>query len=194
MLELKINKSTKYVTGWKFKVLFEQKFLPLNGTFISNVKQFGHEINMQFNNTSLVLDQNKIPTKIVNAHIVHDLDNCPNIPFRHFILKNFLFDATNIAKNSDKSKWAYSCIGIAFDGNVDQYFANASSRNVVTFGVDNSSPSGAINYENGCLVLDERDTFGIFGGFSAAEKRFTISFSNAKTNFCLSSHYSSDNK
>ena len=194
MLELKINKSTKYVTGCKFKGLFEQKFVPLNGTFISNVKQFGREMNIQFNNTSLVLDQNKIPTKILNAYIVYDLDNCPNIPFRNFILNNFLFDATNIAKSNDKSKWAYSCIGIAFDGNVDWYFANDSSRNVVTFAVDNSSSSDAINYKDGCLVLDEGDIFGIFGGFSAAEKRFTINFSNAKTNFCLSLHYSSDNR
>ena len=111
MLELKISKSTENVTSWKLKGLFEYKCLPLNGAFMYNLKRFGHKINIQFNNTSLVKDLNNIPTKIVNAYIVYDLDNWSKILFLNFILKNCLFGATKIAKNSDKNKWVYSCNG-----------------------------------------------------------------------------------
>ena len=48
--------------------------------------------------------------------MVYDLDNCSKLPLRNFILRNCLFGATNIVKNSDKSKYVYSGYGIAFDG------------------------------------------------------------------------------
>ena len=35
---------------------------------------------------------------------------------RNFTIKNCLFGATNVVKNNDKDKWAYSGYGIAFDG------------------------------------------------------------------------------
>ena len=105
-----------------------------------------------------------------------------------------MFGATNIAKNNDNSKWVYSSIEIAFDGNVKSYFANGSAGKVLLFGVNNGSSSSTINYKNGCLVLDEGDTFGIFGGFSETEKKFSINFSNAKISFCLSLHCNSDNR
>ena len=143
-------------------------------SFMPNIKWFRHKIIIQLNNTSLVIDQNKLSTKTVNADIVYDEDNCPNIRFWNFITKNFLFGATNIAQNNDKSKWVYSCIEIAFDGNIKSYFANGSAGKVLVFGVNNSSSSSTINYKNGCLVLDEGDTFGIFGGFSATEKSLVL--------------------
>ena len=85
-----------------------------------------------------------------------------------------MFGPTNIAQNNDKSKWVYSCIEIAFDGNIKSYFANGSAGKVLVFGVNNSSSSSTINYKNGCLVLDEGDIFGIFGGFSATEKSLVL--------------------
>ena len=45
----------------------------------------------------------------------------------------------NEAENSDKSKWIYRGYGIAFDGNGEWNFGNDFTRNVVIFGVDNSS-------------------------------------------------------
>ena len=51
------------------------------------------------------LEQNNYLTKIVNVYIVHDLVSWPKIPLKNFTLKNYLFGATNIVKNSDKDKW-----------------------------------------------------------------------------------------
>ena len=67
MLELKVEKSTEYVTGWKSKGLFEWKLLPLHGVFMPNVKRFGKEIGIQFNSIPLVIDQNSFTIKNVNA-------------------------------------------------------------------------------------------------------------------------------
>ena len=40
-----------------------------------------------------------------------------------------MFGATNIAKNSDKSKWMYSGYGIAFDGKGEYNFGNDYVKN-----------------------------------------------------------------
>ena len=73
----------------------------MSNIFLFNVKYFGIKIRIQFNNTPLVIEQINYPSKIVNVSIVYDLDNCPKIPLRNLALKNCLFVATNIVKNSD---------------------------------------------------------------------------------------------
>ena len=55
------------------------------------------------------------------------------------------------------------------------------------FGVDNSSSSHTDNRKNN-LVLGEGLNENINGSICAAEKKFSINFSKAKTNFCLSLH------
>ena len=115
-LELKKEKGTDYVIGWKSKALIESRLLPVYGPFLPNISYFGYRIGIQFNNTPLVVEQNNYTTKTTNAYIVYDLDNWLKIPPRNFTLKYYLFGANNIAKNSDKSKYVYSSCGTAFDG------------------------------------------------------------------------------
>ena len=50
------------------------------------------------------------------------------------------------------------------------------ARNVVIFGVDNSSSSHADNHINNFLVLDEGPTLGINGSFGSPVKKFRINF------------------
>ena len=100
---------------------------------------------------------------------------------------------TNIAKNSDKQKYVYSSFGIAFDWKGDWSFDNDYARNVIIFGVDNSSSSHADNLKNNFLILGDGDTFSINGSFGALEKKFSINSSKANTKFCLSLHYNADN-
>ena len=50
---------------------------------------------------------------------------------------------TDIVKNSDKEKYVYSGYGIAFDGEIEWSFDNDYARNIIIFGVDNSSSSHA---------------------------------------------------
>ena len=103
----------------------------------------------------------------------------------NFKLKNCFFGATNVRKNSDKSKWAYTGYGIVFDGGGSWSFGNDFVRNVIIFGVDNSSSSHTDNHKNNFLVLGEGTTYDINGSFGAAEKKFSINFTKARTKFCL---------
>ena len=107
MLELKEDKSTDYVIGWKSDGLFKSKLLSLHGAFLPIIKYTGYKIGIQFNNPSLVIYQQNFTIKIVNVYMVFDLHTWPKILLKKFILKSPLFDATNIAKSSDKTKQVY---------------------------------------------------------------------------------------
>ena len=95
-----------------------------------------------------------------------------------------------MVKNSDKEKWMYSGYGIAFDEAASWNSGNDFARNVVIFGVDNSSSS---HHRNNFLVLGEGLTHCINGSFGSPKKKFNINFSKANRKFCLSLHYNDDN-
>ena len=48
------NKAIDYVIGWKLKILFEYKCLPMHGAFSSNINNFVCKIEIQLNNAPLV--------------------------------------------------------------------------------------------------------------------------------------------
>ena len=65
-------------------------------------KWFGYKIEIQFNKTALVVEQNNYEANIVNAYIVYDLYYWPRNPPNNFVLKDCLFGTTNLVKNSDE--------------------------------------------------------------------------------------------
>ena len=77
--------------------------------------------------------------------MVYNLDKQPNIPFRNFTLKKWLFGVTNIVKNSDKSKCVHIGYGIAFHEKINLNLVNNLARNFIIFDVDNSSSSHTDN-------------------------------------------------
>ena len=84
----------------------------------------------------------------------------------------------------------YIGYGIAFDGGWWS-LGNGTARNVINFGVDNSSSSLTDNLKNKFLISGLAPTFGTNGNFAEPEKKFSINFT--KGNTCLSLHYSGDN-
>ena len=73
-----------------------------------------------------------------------------------FYIRKLLFGATNMVKKQNNEKFVYSGYGIiAFDGKSSWSFVNDYARNVVIFGVDNSSSSHSDNQGNDFLVLGE---------------------------------------
>ena len=68
-------------------------------------------------------------------------------------------------------------------------FDNHFTRNVIIFGVDNSSSSHTNNPKNNILMLDEVPSDGINDSASAAGKIFSIRFHKSNTKFCLCLHY-----
>ena len=93
---------------------------------------------------------------------------------RNFTLKRCLSGATNIVKNSDEEKYVYSGYGIGFDEKYEWRFGNGYARNIIIFGVDNSSSSRTNNLKNNFLKLGDGDTFGINGSFGSPEKNTLV--------------------
>ena len=87
----------------------------------------------------------------------------------------------------------YSGYRITFDSAGFWSFGNDAARNVIMFGVDNSSSSHSNNRKKNVLLLGKGPTFGINGIFGVAEKKFDINFSKVNTKFCLSLHYNDNN-
>ena len=151
-----------------------------------SIKLSGYRMRIKFDKDRLAAEQNNYATKIANAYIVYELDS-----WSYSLLINCLFGATSIAQNSEKERWVYSVYGIEFDEKDMWSFGNDYAKNVVIFGVGNSSLSYADNHKNDFLVLGEGDTFGINESFGAPEKKFSINFTKvkAKGTFSLNLHY-----
>ena len=92
-----------------------------------------------------------------------------------------------------EQRYVSSGYRITLDSAASWSFDNDFARNVIIFGVDNSSSSHYDNRKNNFLVLGEGPTYGINGSFGSPEKKFNINFTKANTKFCLSLHYNADN-
>ena len=100
-----------------------------------------------------------------------------------------MFGTTILVRNAIKNKFTYNDLGIAFDGEGLWNFDNDFVRNVVIFGVDNSSSSQTENWKNKVSVLDKRPTKSINDRTHVAGKKNSINFSKADTKVCLGLHY-----
>ena len=100
---------------------------------------------------TLAVEQNNYLTKIVNVYIVYELYTWPRNPSNNFKFKNCLFGATNIVKISNKEKYVYSGYRITFDSASSWSFDDDFTRNVIIFGVDNSSSSHSDNHKKNFL-------------------------------------------
>lgn len=67
------------------------------------------------------------------------------------------------------------------------------TRNIIIFGVGNSSSSHTDTCKNNFLVLCGGPTDDINDNIGAEEKKFSIKFSKAMTKFCLSLPFSGHN-
>ena len=61
-------------------------------------------MGIKFGKDTLAVEQNNYLTKIVNTHIVYELDTWPKLSLNNFKIKICLIGVTNIAKHSDKEK------------------------------------------------------------------------------------------
>ena len=82
-----------------------------------------------------------------------------------------MFGATNTIKNSYKEKYLHSGYRLAFDWKGEWRFGNVYVRNVLIFGVDNSSSSHSGNHKNNFSISGEGPNLRINGRFESSEKR-----------------------
>ena len=160
---------------------------------MNSIKLSEYRMGINFDKDSSAVEKNNYLTKIVNVYIFCDLDAWPRNPSNNFKFKNCLYEATNIVKNSDKEKYVYSGYGITFDSAGSWSFDNDFARNVINFGVDNSSSFHSDNRKNNFLILGEGPTYGNNGSLGSPGKKIIINFTKANTKFCLSLYYNADN-
>ena len=148
-----------------------------------NVKLSGYKIGIKFDKDALAVEQNNYLTKIVNVYIVYELYTWPRNPTNNFKFKNWLFGATNVVKNSGKEKYVYSGFGITFDRAGSWSFGNDSARNVMIFGVDNSSSSHSDNRKNNFLILGEGPILELMEALDHQKKSLVLILVKQTQNF-----------
>ena len=86
----------------KSKGLYISKLKPLFAASLHSIKLFEYRMRIKFDKDPLTVEQNNCASRVVNVYILYEFDTWPEVPFNNFKLKNCLFTATNIVKNSDK--------------------------------------------------------------------------------------------
>ena len=84
---------------------------------------------------------------------------------------NYLTKLVNV---SIIKKWLCSVYGIGFNEAASWSFGNDSARNVINFGVDNSSSSHIDNDKDNFLILGEGPTYGINGRYQGKSLALTF--------------------
>ena len=139
----KVTANTDYVSSWKSKVLSAETIKPpttSDNSLTPAVSYYGTKTRVKFVGRCCS-KQPKISYthgKAGNIYIVFELggssshDNDPT-------LKNFLFGAVTLTKNTDIDKYGYSSYGIGFDRKIVFSFPGGEfAQNLITFGVDMS--------------------------------------------------------
>ena len=109
-------------------------------------------------------------------------------------IKNCLFGAFTLTKNTDIDKYRYSGYGIGFDRRSSFSFPGGGfGQNIIIFGADMNSSSHVDNKEKDILILGKGPTQGLGEHSLTAEKMYSINFTVTKKKFCLSLHYNGAN-
>ena len=135
--------NTNYVSSWKSKGLSDESIKPpttSDNSLNPALNYYGTKTRVKF--TGSCLKQSKISYthgKVVNIYIVYELgassshNNDPT-------LKNCLFGAVTLTKNSDIEKYGYSGYGIGFDRRSSYSCpGDGFGQNILIFGVGLSS-------------------------------------------------------
>ena len=129
---------------------------------------------------------------VVNIYIAYE--TTPDTKTSNIALKNCLFGAIKLIKNSDVDKYKYPGYGIGFDSrSIFSHPSGGDGKNVTIFGADLSSSVNANNKVNNVLVLGKSFIQGINGTKIYGEKMYSTNFTVDNQIFCLSLHRDGDN-
>ena len=130
----------------------------------------------------------------INIYCVYKLDPISSNRDDTFTVQNALFGAMQVIKNADTSKYKYTGYGICFDEGCSFSKGNISNgKNVLIFGVDESSLVHANNEANNIYVMGDLFVQGINDTTLYAEKIYSQNFTQPNKKFVLSLHYNNDN-
>ena len=114
----------------------------------------------KFNGNYLMNSNIYVFWKILNLYISYTLDTWARDFNTYFTLGNCLFGTINLTKNADPDKYRYSGYDIAFNALPNFWLPDSSwSKNVIIFGINNSSSARFDIEKNHILVLGEGRCF-----------------------------------
>ena len=127
---------------------------------------------------------------MINIYCVYKLDPISSSRDNTFTVQNALFGAMQITKYADTSKYKHKGYGICFDEGGSFSKGNISNgKNVLIFGVDESSLVHANNKANNIYVMGDLFVQGINDTTLYAEKIYSPNFTQPSKKFVLSLHY-----
>ena len=134
------------------------------------------------------------PSNIVHLFIVYELGKWLQNLNVKFSLKDYLFGAVKLTKNSNPNKYSYSGYGIGFECRSLFSFPNFDwGKNSIIFGIDMSSSVHANNKNKNILILFKGQTKELENTPLTAKAEYSINFSRSLIKFCLSLHYNGNN-
>ena len=106
-----------------------------------------------FQQNKLIIPNNN---NVINIYCVYQIEPISSSRDDTFTVQNALFGAMQITKNADTSKYIYKGYGICFDEGSSFSKGNISNgKNVLIFGVDESSLVHANNKANNIYVMGD---------------------------------------
>ena len=144
MLSSLILDKNRKVTNWILTGISSEKTKPFDsGREPTMSNSANGKVNLKSNNSVLVQESfySLYSNFTLNLYIAYKLNTWSLNPINNSILKNCLFGRVKLVRNAIKSKFTYNGRGITFDREGSWSFDNDCARNVVIFGVDNSSSS-----------------------------------------------------
>ena len=139
----KFISNTNFISEWISKGLSSESIKPpttSNNSLAPAINNYGTKTRVKF--TGSCLQQSKISythRKIVNIYVVYEL-GASSSNINDPTLKNCLFGAVTLTKNTDIDKYGYSGYGIGFDRRSSFSFPSGGfGQNITIFGVDMSS-------------------------------------------------------
>ena len=139
----KFISNINFISEWISKALSSESIKPpatSNKSLAPVINNYGAKTRVKF--TGSCLQQSKISYthgKIVNVYVVYEL-GATSSNINDPALKNCLFRAVTLTKNTDIDKYRYSGYGIGFNRRSRFSFPSGGfGQNIIVFGVDMSS-------------------------------------------------------
>ena len=186
----------KKISKWKSTGIFDYisstKMIAVKNTTgeLPDKNANNDDVYIYLNGNHFQQDMQNFNNDIINIYCVYKLDPISSSRDNTFTVLNALFGSMQITKNADTSKNKYKGYGICFDEGGMFSIGNINNgRNVLIFGVHESSSVHTNNKANNIFIMGDGFVQGINGMTLYAEKIYSQNFTQPKKKFVLSLHY-----
>ena len=156
---------------------------------VPDIKNTNGQLYVSFNGSYFEQDPITILNNVINIYVVYKLDPISSTRNTDYTIQNALFGAIKITKNTDSSENNYKGYVLCFDEGETFSKGNINNgRNVIIFGVHESSLVHANNKASNIYVMGDLSVQGINDTMLHAEKIYSQILLNFKK-FILSLHY-----